>query len=213
VVDVVGLYARFNALAGQAAALDAGPRVATKRPVANSEGWRDRAKAGWEAALAKLSSYLVVKRRDAEMARMMTPDWEALVRQNLRMLIEQAQIAALSHNPVLYAAALDRATTFVSEFAGVDPARVEAIGNELAALKQIDIAPALPDLTRSRAALADALMRLDDGELPGEMTNPPAAAIEPITATDTGSADTNGGDVSGVENRTDDSDTSVSTEG
>ena len=213
VVDVVGLYARFNALAGQAAALDAGPRVATKKPVANGEGWRDRAKAGWEAALAKLSSYLVVKRRDAEMARMMTPDWEALVRQNLRMLIEQAQIAALSHNPVLYAAALDRATTFVSEFAGVDPARVEAISNELATLKQIDIAPALPDLTRSRAALADALMRLDDGELPGEMTNPPAAAIEPITATDTGSADTNGGDVSGVENRTDGSDTSVSTEG
>lgn len=213
VVDVVGLYARFNALAGQAAALDAGPRVATKRPVTNGEGWRDRAKAGWEAALAKLSSYLVVKRRDAEMARMMTPDWEALVRQNLRMLIEQAQIAALSHNPVLYAAALDRATTFVSEFAGVDPARVEAIGNELAALKQIDIAPALPDLTRSRSALADALMRLDDGELPGEMTNPPAAAIEPITATDTSSADTNGGNVSGIENRTDDPDTSVSTEG
>ena len=213
VVDVVGLYARFNAVAGQAAALDAGPGAAPKMPVVHSENWRDRAKAGWEAALAKLSSYLVVKRRDAEMARMMTPDWEALVRQNLRMLIEQAQIAALSHNPMLYAAALDRASTFVSEFAGVDPDRVEAIGNELAALKQIDIAPALPDLTRSRAALADALRRLDDGEQPSGMTNPPAPAIEPITTTDAGSGNTSHGDSSSVDNPADGSDTSVSTEG
>ncbi len=213
VVDVVGLYARFNAVAGQAAALDAGPGAAPKMPVGHSENWRDRAKAGWEAALAKLSSYLVVKRRDAEMARMMTPDWEALVRQNLRMLIEQAQIAALSHNPMLYAAALDRASTFVSEFAGVDPDRVEAVGNELAALKQIDIAPALPDLTRSRAALADALRRLDDGEQPGGMTNPPAPAIEPITTTDAGSGNTSHGDSSSVDNPADGSDTSVSTEG
>lgn len=193
-IDIVGLYARFNALAGQAAALDTGPRPAPKMEGSTGEDWQARAKAGWEAALAKLSSYLVVKRRDAEMARMMTPDWEALVRQNLRMLIEQAQIAALSHNPMLYTSALDRAATFVSEFASIDPDRVQAISEELAVLRLVDIAPALPDLTASRGALADAIRRLDEGELAREVAKPPASVADPTATTDTSSADASSDD-------------------
>lgn len=203
VVDMVGLYARFNALAGQTAALTIGLEPEPKIAVVAGEGWRARAQAGWEAALAKLSSYLVVKRRDGEMARLMTPDWEALVRQNLRMLIEQAQIAALSHNSLLYASALDRARVFVSEFASFDPDRVQAITEELAALGQLDIAPALPNLIASRGALADALRRLNDGDRPGDAEKPQTPSIE-----NTGTIDGNG-----VDKRAESSDTPVSIEG
>jgi len=181
-VDVVGLYARFSALVGQAAALNTAQQPPHPWPMVSGEGWQARVEAGWEAALAKLSSYLVIKRRDAEMSRMMTPDWEALVRQNLRMLIEQAQIAALSYNPTLYTSALERAETFVMEFASLDPGRAQAMSEELAALRQINIAPTLPDLTASRSALADALRRLDDSEPAGEAVSSSATDIGGVTA-------------------------------
>ena len=47
----------------------------------------------------KLSDYIVIRRRDVPMQALMDPQWEGLVRQNLRMLLEQAQVALLSGKP------------------------------------------------------------------------------------------------------------------
>ncbi len=161
-VDSVGVYARFAALIGQAAALQvvAAPG-ASLAPLPEGATWIERAEAGWQAGLHKLSDYLVVHRRDAEMSRMMTPDWEALARQNLRMLLEQAQIAALSANQGLYETALERATVFTKEFSGTDPDRVASMLDEISALSTLNIAPVLPDLLGSQSALADAIRLLD----------------------------------------------------
>ena len=173
-VDSVGLYARFAALVGQAAALqvDVSPPNVSPQTTEHAD-WLDSAKAGWRAALAKLSNYLVVRRRDAEMARMMNPDWEALARQNLRMLLEQGQIAAMSANQPLYDTALARAKVFAQEFAGSDPTRVAAITEELDALAALTIAPELPDLLASRSALADAIRQLD-GDVVEQAAEPSA---------------------------------------
>ena len=187
-VDVVGLYARFSALTGQASALTVvvAPPVSTAES-SSSQGWLARAESGWKVALAKLSDYLVVRSRDAEMSRMMTPDWEALARQNLRLLLEQGQIAALSHNQALYDTALERAAAFVSEFMPNDPNRVAAMLEEIQALRALNIAPALPNLLTSRAAIADALRSIDSDKTLPSVTD--AELVEPtIPSVDSSSA-------------------------
>ena len=72
-VDTVGLYARFAALIDQSARL----QVATRRPetavVESDDNFLARAGAGWRAALAKLSSYLVIHSRSDDMAGLLTP--------------------------------------------------------------------------------------------------------------------------------------------
>ena len=187
-VDVVGLYARFSALTGQASALTVvvAPPVSTAES-SSSQGWLARAESGWKVALAKLSDYLVVRSREAEMSRMMTPDWEALARQNLRLLLEQGQIAALSHNQALYDTALARAAAFVSEFMPNDPNRVAAMLEEIQALRALNIAPALPNLLTSRAAIADALRSIDSDKTLPSVTD--AELVEPtIPSVDSSSA-------------------------
>ena len=87
----------------------------------------------------------------------MTPDWENLIRQNLRMSLEQAQIAALSANSMLFDHAVARAQESISIYSETDPDRVAAMVAELDALAALDIAPEIPDLLNSRAALADAI--------------------------------------------------------
>ena len=118
---------------------------------------------------------------------MMTPDWEALARQNLRLLLEQGQIAALSHNQALYDTALERAAAFVGEFMPNDPNRVAAMLEEIQALRALNIAPALPNLLTSRAAIADALRSIDSDKTLPSVTD--AELVEPtIPSVDSSSA-------------------------
>lgn len=156
-VDTVGLYARFAALIEQAGLLQVRVAQTAVAKIPESDTLWSRANAGWRAALEKLSRYLVVHRRSDERAALLTPDWESLIRQNLRMSLEQAQIAALSANATLFEHAVARAQESISVFSETDPARVAAMVAELDALSELDIAPEIPDLLNSRAALADAI--------------------------------------------------------
>ena len=163
-VDSVGLYARFAALIEQAALLQVRVVKAPEPPVPASEGLWSQANAGWRAALDKLSRYLVVHRRSDERAGLLTPDWENLIRQNLRMSLEQAQIAALSANATLFQHAVARARASIEVFTDTDPDRVAAMVAELNGLAALNIAPEIPDLLDSRAALADAIRAIDSGD-------------------------------------------------
>ena len=163
-VDSVGLYARFAALIEQAALLQVRVAKAPEPPVPTSEGLWSQANAGWRAALDKLSRYLVVQRRSDERAGLLTPDWENLIRQNLRMSLEQAQIAALSANATLFQHAVARARASIEVFTDTDPDRVAAMVAELDGLAALNIAPEIPDLLASRAALADAIRAIDSGD-------------------------------------------------
>ena len=78
------------------------------------------------------------------------------------MLLEQAQIAALSANQSLYDSAIDRAAAFAGQFSAVDPERSSVILSNLSELATQTIAPALPDLVASSAAVTDAIRLLNN---------------------------------------------------
>jgi uroporphyrin-3 C-methyltransferase len=159
VVDIIGIDARINALLEQTGALSL-IKPAPTLQMSDEGSFLERAKAGWEAALAKLSDYLVIRRRSDELASMLTPEWVTLARQNLRMLLEQAQIAMLSANRELYDRSLERAEAFAGLFVENDPERVAAMTAELRALRDMPIARDLPDLVDSRRALSEASRQL-----------------------------------------------------
>ena len=91
----------------------------------------------------------------------MTPEWEALVRQNLRMLLEQGQIALISGNQMLYTSAISAAQRFAEGLRSADAARVNAMLAELELLAVAQVSPSLPDLLSSRQALDGAIRSLE----------------------------------------------------
>ena len=161
-VDQVGLYARLSGLIDQADKLQLAYDIplASEAAVASPSGWWDRAAAGWRAALATLSNHLVIRRRSDDIAQLMTPEWASLARQNMRMLLEQAQIAMLSANQPLFETALQRAARFAALFADQDPDRVASMMADMEALSGENIAPQLPDLAPTRSRLEAAIERL-----------------------------------------------------
>jgi uncharacterized protein HemX len=161
-VDQVGLYARLSGLIDQANKLQLAYEIPTTRDEEgpSPSGWWDHATAGWRAALATLSHHLVIRRRSDEITQLMTPEWASLARQNMRMLLEQAQIAMLSANQPLFETALQRAARFVALFGDQDPDRVASMMADMQAMGGEDIAPQLPDLAPTRSRLKAAIERL-----------------------------------------------------
>lgn len=168
-VDQVGFYATLSGLIDQVDKLQLefeAPSAQAEVTASPSAGWWTQATSGWRAALAKLSDHLIVRRRSDEIAQLMTPEWAALARQNIRMLIEQAQIAMLSANQPLFERSLQRASGFVALFAEQDPERVSSVVRTLDALRSETIAPELPELTETRSLLEGEVERLGNRTAP-----------------------------------------------
>ena len=168
-VDQVGLYATLSGLIDQVDKLQLefeAPATEAEVTSALDAGWWAQATSRWHAALAKLSDHLIVRRRSDEIAQLMTPEWAALARQNIRMLIEQAQIAMLSANQPLFERSLQRASGFVALFAEQDAKRVSSIVQSLNALQSETIAPALPELSETRSLLEGEVERLGNRTAP-----------------------------------------------
>ena len=160
-IDLEGIYLRLSALAEQADKLvifqfperDARPREATE------EDWQARLQQGYEQALLKLSDYVIIRRRDVPMQALMDPQWEGLVRQNLRMLLEQAQVALLSSNQALYESSLERAQHWVAQFFESDAAAAQAMAREIRQLAALQVQVTMPEISRSLEALDGAIER------------------------------------------------------
>lgn len=154
-IDTQGLYLRLGALIAEADTLtlykrlDAPEKTATETDL----DWQQRLQQGYEAALAKLSQYVTVTRRDLPFEALMDPQWEGLVRQNLRMLLEQSQAALLTGNQALFEESLQRASHWLREFFRADETAAGALSDELIKLQSTTITVPIPDISRSLQAL------------------------------------------------------------
>ncbi|MEM6545012.1 MAG: uroporphyrinogen-III C-methyltransferase [Pseudomonadota bacterium] len=158
-LDMQGLYLRLDALIRQTDALVLFelPERPSERTTVDADNWRDRVVQGYELALQKLSEYIVVSRRDAPVETLMDPQYEGLVRQNMRMLLEQAQVAMISGNELLYRQSLERAQGWVSQFFKADEQSAVAMSEELTQLREQRVEVLLPDVSASMRALDEVM--------------------------------------------------------
>jgi len=159
-LDRQGAYLRLAALIDRIDSLevfDTPSLPAGDAPPKGEGDWQSRLRQGYERALAKLSDYVVVRRRDEPVEVLMDPQWERLVRQNLRMLLEQAQVALLSGNGRLYRESVERAAGWVREFEASDPDGAAAMVAELEDLAGERVSVDVPDATGSLAAMQSVL--------------------------------------------------------
>lgn len=158
--DLEGIYLRLNALIEKASALIIFelPESDAAADGVEAEGLEDRLRLGYEKALGKLADYVVFRRRDVPVETLMDPQQEGMVRQTIRMLLEQAQIAMLSGNQRVFRDSLERARGWISQFLASDERAAGAVLRELDDLAAIRVSVDMPDATQTlqtlRAAMA-----------------------------------------------------------
>jgi uroporphyrin-3 C-methyltransferase len=157
--DIQGMYLALAALIEQTDGLVIYemPIIESPEVLPPADTWQGRLQQGYQTALQKISNYIVIERRDVPLGALMEPQWEGLVRQNLRMLLEQAQVALLSGNEVLFKESLQRAQYWLEQLFQADNAAVQALSQEISALESRKISVQIPDISRSLVALDAAL--------------------------------------------------------
>ncbi len=165
--DVPGIYLRLQALDRRLAALEL-PRESGQRepaaPVAGKATAAAKAVSLWDAGLAKFRSLIVIRDYDKPLQPLLDDARRQLVHDQIGLMIDQAELALLRGEDVLFRAALESLSLRVQhDFAALPNATLAPVINELAALQSLRVQINLPPL-EARAAL-DALPQSAGGAL------------------------------------------------
>ncbi|MFC3285616.1 uroporphyrinogen-III C-methyltransferase [Litchfieldella rifensis] len=159
-IDRTGLYLSLNAQQQQLARL---PLKQDVEQIAAQGGNNGPLSGTWQQQLARFGSELkelvTVRRHDEALEALITPEQESYLRQNVRLVLEQAQLALLKEEPQLYQASLDKAISMVRDYYATDRSGVEATLKRLNELREATVRPELPDISGSQQALATFIER------------------------------------------------------
>lgn len=175
-VDREGLYARVQALIEQIENLDElesyqrssiGPDSAVTAS-ANAESVWQKIKASFNRAFTTLGSYIRVRDREQKITPLLPPEQRYFLTQNLRLMLEQAQLALLREQPQVYEQSLSKAQQWIAEHFEQNN-RSNILLTELAALEREPIVVELPDINDALGQLRayiDKLHKIEAGGTP-----------------------------------------------
>ena len=101
----------------------------------------------WQSFKHTLSSLVTVRRRVPEDQSLLSLDDKDYLRQGLWLQFESARLALMRNDSSVYKGSLDRVDTTVEQFFENGSSQVQALLLGVAALKQVDIAPEMPDIS------------------------------------------------------------------
>lgn len=153
-VDVDGVYFQIAAISERLAEATLMPSIgnqdAQKQRPAMPE---DSAVGAWQSFTAKLDSYFTVQRVEQNQT-WMSPAQSAMVRQSIRLLLAQAQVALLARDEVLYLGALKQVEQWLGDYSITDAATMAYLQQRTTELQTVRLVSDLPTLDRSLEALA-----------------------------------------------------------
>ena len=101
----------------------------------------------WESFKQTMSSLVTVRRRVPEDQSLLSLDDKDYLRQGLWLQLESARLALMRNDTSVYSGSLDRVNDTVEQFFKNGSSEVQALLLEVAALKQVNIAPEMPDIS------------------------------------------------------------------
>ena len=141
-VDRVQLSAQLTAMQSKLSDLPFHGEVeAQPEPeLPDNAGW-------WESFKQTLTSLVTVRRRVPDDQTMLSLEDKDYLRQGLWLQFESARLALMRSDTGVYAGSLDRINDTVERFFQNGSSEVQALLTEIAALKQVNIAPEMPDIS------------------------------------------------------------------
>ena len=150
-----------------------------------------------DKALNELKQLVIIRRLDEAVEPLLAPDQVYYLQQNLRLMIEQAELALLDRNQAMYLRSLTKAEQWINTYFSQNKDDTALLLSTLSNLKEQQINPELPDISQSlqllkkRVALLYRQHQVPDRQhqvsLPSEPTtseqSPPDSSETPDGAT------------------------------
>lgn len=155
-VDRTGIYLALNAQQERVAGLRLSQEVEEQ---AVNSGIEQPPTGTFQRQLARfgeeLKDLIVIRKHDEALETLVTPEQESYLRQSLRLVLEQSQLALLKEEQTLYEASIDKALELINGYYDTEREESQSVIARLQELKQAQIQPELPDISASQQAMAD----------------------------------------------------------
>lgn len=160
VIDREGIYLRLSALANQ---IDAIPFISPlgseeealeEDAVPANETLKQKITRKFYDLLHKLGSYVRVRDHGKTINAVLPPSEQKYLQQNLRLMLEQAQVALLRNEENIYQESLVKAQNWINQYYTLNE-KATAVLEELQALQKEEVSPDLTNFSNSSAALTD----------------------------------------------------------
>ncbi|WP_164517126.1 uroporphyrinogen-III C-methyltransferase [Vreelandella venusta] len=154
-VDRTGIYLALNAQQERIAGLRLSQEIEERAVTSSIEQpptgtfQRQLARFGEE-----LKDLVVIRQHDEALETLITPEQESYLRQSLRLILEQSQLALLKEEQALFEASIDKALTLLNGYYDTEREETQSVIARLQELKQTQVQPELPDISASQQALA-----------------------------------------------------------
>ena len=161
-VDVPGLYVRMNNLLPLVDQLSLRNTLVQNYSdqLAAQQGATLSADTGFGVrALELLGSIFVWQEWDVAPEALLPPQQEATLKQNLRLMLEQAQLALLMAEQEVYRSSLEKGRDWMTRYFAIDAGAGRTLGQELESLAAATVATSRPDISGSLALLQQANAR------------------------------------------------------
>ncbi len=169
-VDRTGLYLELAALAQQIETLDfvqptnpvliskaqAKPEVvfsSSGSTVSQTvESWQDRVMQSFQAAMGKLQQHISIQQHEKLPPPLLAPEHQAYLKQNLRLMLEQAQLALMREEQKVYQHSLQQASTWLHNYFTLNPQAI-LIAEEVDGIAERQVKQQLPNISASLESL------------------------------------------------------------
>jgi uroporphyrin-3 C-methyltransferase len=144
------------------------PQITQAQPVSRWEKF-------WQESKQLLRQNLVIRRLDKPIAPLLAPEQTYYLKQNLRLMLEQAELALLKKDQPLYKKSLSKAQAWLNQYFLKENPAISSILNQINKLAALNINPELPDISESLRLLKDQVKLMYQQH----KMNPPAHAETP----------------------------------
>lgn len=180
--DVEGHFLRLAALAEQINAMSLLQPVVQHAPgITDPKLGEQNHTQALDSLVEKLLGLVRISQRGEPVKPLLSPQQHYYVQQNLRLMLEQAQLALLQRKPELYEQSLSRAGLWINEYFALNSTS-QALFDALEQLRGVNVAPPMPDISGSLKLLKHYLNNRPDEA-------PAAATADNQTRQDTGKAE------------------------
>ncbi len=122
-------------------------------PVSLTESWLARLQEIAQSTWAELKSLVVIQQRGSDIKPLLPPEQQYYLRNNLRLLINQAQLALLDGRAIPYRESLTEAVSLLENYFPLEQAANQQMVSELAALAAVKVTADYPDVSDSLIAI------------------------------------------------------------
>lgn len=148
-VDVAGLLAQINALQMQATQLPI-LQLASPTETLNNDQQTNTVTPNWQSGLNKsletFQKLIVIRHSNHPVEPLLPAQQQAYLQQNIQLLLQQAQWAALRGQSTIYQASLQQAMDWIQRYFVANATITDTMVKAITDLQKINIQPALPDI-------------------------------------------------------------------